>query len=402
MKGPGQDLYTPITNSNNAKDVTVCVGLVISGRLDSEKLLRGAFDLVAKWPLLGGSIVQNVRVYREAWPPSTQWMLMWKTSPWSFATGNKVDFRSRTVDKAVHEIFGVPFWEKSPAGLSYIHQATDSRAVDKLFHFDNYRAYDARIDGMVSIRATTLEDATLLGFRCSHYLVNAATLCEIIQAYCDILADRPIPELVWPPDSQPNQPLSDLVAIDGRDSKARHDPIPEDNLVTWADFNRIGAWAALPMLWTTIVTVLLSWLLKSYALEERFMYIPAITVEKMRAEAQRKVKGFARLSRLDVISAWFLKVIQTTLDIMWQWCWYRWRRQRSQAVLQTAMYLRARTQLVIGRHSLPRDPAATGWRTQPTRYLSAGKDSPSSRQVTLQTLQLAYDWKFLPAKILRL
>jgi len=169
---------------------------------------------------------------------------------------------------------------------------------------------------MVSIRATTLEDATLLGFRCSHYLVNAATLCEIIQAYCDILADRPIPELVWPPDSQPNQPLSDLVAIDGRDSKARHDPIPEDNLVTWADFNRIGAWAALPMLWTTIVTVLLSWLLKSYALEERFMYIPAITVEKMRAEAQRKVKGFARLSRLDVISAWFLKVIQTTLDIM--------------------------------------------------------------------------------------
>ena len=66
MKGPGQDLYTPITNSNNAKDVTVCVGLVISGRLDSEKLLRGAFDLVAKWPLLGGSISQNVRVYREA------------------------------------------------------------------------------------------------------------------------------------------------------------------------------------------------------------------------------------------------------------------------------------------------------------------------------------------------
>jgi hypothetical protein len=52
--------YSLLTVNNVTKDVTVFVGLVVSGILDSELLARKASELISLWPILGGELVTKV------------------------------------------------------------------------------------------------------------------------------------------------------------------------------------------------------------------------------------------------------------------------------------------------------------------------------------------------------
>lgn len=49
--------HSPKTSFVFAKDITNFVGLVINGVLDTGILERAAKDLIAQWPVLGGSLI---------------------------------------------------------------------------------------------------------------------------------------------------------------------------------------------------------------------------------------------------------------------------------------------------------------------------------------------------------
>lgn len=234
-------------------------------------------------------------------------MLTWNTSPWSFVTGKKVDIRSRKLEKSLREVLSPPCREAILNHNDTIRQYKNMDTDDILFHFDNYQPYNPGTDGLFSIRATELSNATLLGFRSSHYLVNAAALYEIIDAYCKILAGQAISDLIWPPDTRPGQPLSELVRV--ADDKEQKLHLSTNHFVSCEHFYRVGFWASLPLVFTMSLTTLLPWLFQHYTIEERFIYLPSSMIEKWRADAHFDLGPSPRISKLDVVTAWFLKVL---------------------------------------------------------------------------------------------
>lgn len=186
---------------------------------------------------------------------------------------------------------------------------------DTLFHFDSMRAFNRLNDTLFALRVTVLKDATLLGFRVAHHFCDGEGLYDIIKAYCDIIWDRPIPDLILPPDTK--VPLSSLVQ--GKDSLPEN--VDEDIRLPHPSKNfAFGFRSLLLVIGYIFLRLFAGWLGILPSSEWKYIHLPKGIVEGWRDECQKELdedasKGRLRegagveLTKNDVITAWFLKVI---------------------------------------------------------------------------------------------
>ncbi|KAE9368994.1 hypothetical protein N431DRAFT_547800 [Stipitochalara longipes BDJ] len=280
--------YSPKTTNPIAKDFTVFVGLVVNGVLDISILNAAAQELVHQWPILGGTLIR-------------------RTNPFSVEAGRTVDFKSRTVNKLLHDYFPVDF-NINESGVPIYKTQPQGNLADVCFHFDSLRPLNILPKNLLTIRVTSLNDATLLGFRVPHHMCDGESVYHVIKAYCDIIAGEKIKSLINPPDV--DLPLSKVLEKDSKfplPARLGNEDTqylqPSEKLLTgflpWAHYvgyavaNMTGAKLGLQQ--------------KS---DEKLIFLPRTLVETWRSECQKDLK-VPVLSKLDVITAWFL---QTSLS----------------------------------------------------------------------------------------
>jgi len=169
---------------------------------------------------------------------------------------------------------------------------------------------------LLAFRVTILKDASLLGFRIPHILADAESVHRILEAYASLISKptSKISKLVDPPDVI--HPLSELVKSDTGVKVPKGmgvEGIP--NLLIGESF-AIGlvAWC-----WFFFCFALKTFKLNLFKLtraQERFIYLPRTLVEKWKREGQKELDqqgrkgeiGVVKLSNLDMITAWILKV----------------------------------------------------------------------------------------------
>ncbi|KAF8988280.1 hypothetical protein BDQ17DRAFT_1334624 [Cyathus striatus] len=137
-----------------------------------------------------------------------RWKIITSTKPFSFTSGTIVDFKSRSLQRKLADVGLTPFTETSSSHPSFHAINTKS---DRLFHYDTLSNLPPP-PTLFALRVTTLEDATLLGFRFPHHLFDGQACYDVVHAYVSILSGRSIPQLIPPPDIDPSSPK----ALEGR------------------------------------------------------------------------------------------------------------------------------------------------------------------------------------------
>ncbi|RAL00063.1 uncharacterized protein BO80DRAFT_357626 [Aspergillus ibericus CBS 121593] len=270
----------------------VFTGLIIDARLDVNILRRTTAELVKAWPVLGG------KLYR-------------KDRPWALSTGSIVDFESREghQDLAYWTQRGIPPSAPRPT----IMDKLSPQELDDTFMFN----VPAKTTNVFLVRATMLRDATMLCFGLSHHLADGTASYDVIRAYCDLLAGRPIAALLLPPDSQGKR-LSDRVTpAKTSDPSVRRIGYAEH----LANFT-IGLWPVLLLLVSVAWNLLLRRLGLQEDLEERYVYLPAEWVGAVRKRALETLSMLpadpqprwdSQPTKNNIINAWFLKTIYSTV-----------------------------------------------------------------------------------------
>ncbi|KAI5776256.1 hypothetical protein EDC01DRAFT_715175 [Geopyxis carbonaria] len=289
------DQYSLLTNNNLTKDVTIFVGIVVSGVLNVEILESKAQELVTEWPLLGGKLVT-------------------KTVPYSFTTGDALDFKHRSIDLALEEFSPISFLdvEKTQDRPSYRDFSSGSSG-DELFHFESLKPLNLTVDTLFTLRVTLLKDATLLGFRMPHQLCDGQSVYDVVKAYSHLIAGKPISRIVLPPDVK--TPLSALV--EGSDS------LPENvrknaPFVHPAENFAVGVSPLVKYIGHALLGVASAKIGWGEGERERYIHLPGELVQTWRRECQEELDKAAlsgglgdgaglELTKNDVITAWFLK-----------------------------------------------------------------------------------------------
>ena len=191
--------------------------------------------------------------------------------------------------------------------------SAETGTTDDVIHFDSLSFSNLPPKTNFALRVTILNDATLLGFRIPHYLADGQSMFDVVKAYCDLVADRDILRLVPPPDIQ--MPLSQL-------TKSDLDPplinvVPEGvNICTADEVHTIGLWNRITRASGILLRHLTNGLFASRDFSERYIYLPKQLVLCWQSECQRQLEAAGlvevKLSKLDVIAAWYLKVIMYT------------------------------------------------------------------------------------------
>ncbi|KAF8990938.1 hypothetical protein BDQ17DRAFT_1313625 [Cyathus striatus] len=275
--------YTLLSNNNSTQQSSVFVGLVIYGILDASKLENAHKELVRLWPALGGQLVTSTR-------------------PYSFTSGDIVNFKSRFLSQKLSDVPLVAFTETS-ATVPTLHHIPNGS--DHLFHFDAMDKFPPP-DTLFALRVTVLLDATLLGFRFSHHLCDGQACFDTINAFCDIVNGRPIPKLIPPPDI--HSFLSEQVEGEDHLPPGVHpDPVRPEDSVT------VGLQGVVMYLAILILRMVMVRLGLREGDEERLIHLPGSFVAWLREECQYEIdaasedgKGL-QTSRNDVITAWLLK-----------------------------------------------------------------------------------------------
>ncbi|RDW58422.1 hypothetical protein BP5796_12352 [Coleophoma crateriformis] len=285
--------YVSRTNEANSKSTTVFVGIVVNGRLDIDLLRLKAQELVSQWPLLGGTVLT-------------------KTSPYTLAKGSHCDFKARTVDVDVSNY--IPFdFSVNTADLSSNMPwvSTEPSGVDSIIHFDTISTSELPPKANFTLRVTVLNDSTLLGFRMPHYLADAQSMFDVVKAYCDLIAGRQLPMLVTPPDVE--MPLSQLTNIDPQapSSILSIECLEKVKICAADEVHSLGLWNAIRTAFGVLFAHLAQGLLQSTDFSERYIYLPKDLVCRLQVECQEELErtGLAdvKLSKTDVIAAWYLK-----------------------------------------------------------------------------------------------
>lgn len=178
-----------------------------------------------------------------------------------------------------------------------------SSIPDSLFHFDapSKRASEP----IFALRITSLQDVTLLGFRCLHYIVDSQGMFDIVKAYSALISGNPIPTLVFPWDER-HDPMSKLVPVA---------ETPSQDPVLGLDGYQVGM---IPTLLTASY-MLWKWIKGGLGITEtpevRYIYIPQEWVSDIRKHAIKELAEndetrtiVADLTKQDILTAWFLKV----------------------------------------------------------------------------------------------
>lgn len=191
-----------------------------------------------------------------------------------------------------------------------------STIPSELFHFDSIQRFNFLPKNILAIRVTVLKDATLLGFRNPHLFFDADSTYQIIKAYSDIIAGKEIPTSVLLPDSPLSEILRDEVQfqlLDGVEVEGTPYLLPLEKL-------QLGLVPLLGTLADAAIKNLGSMLgISSMVSEGRFIHLPGTLVEQWKSECEAELgtgtSSTPKISKLDVVTAWFIKVSFQILNI---------------------------------------------------------------------------------------
>ncbi|OOF92014.1 hypothetical protein ASPCADRAFT_399421 [Aspergillus carbonarius ITEM 5010] len=231
-----------------------------------------------------------------------------KDRPWALSTGSTVDFDSR---QGLHDL---AYWtqrgiQPSAPGRPTIIEHLHPHELDETFIFN----VPKKPANVFLVRVTVLRDATMLCFGISHHLADGTASYDVIRAYCDLLAGRPIASLLLPPDSRGKR-LSDRITPAPGPEPPRRSIGYAEHLANFTT----GFGPILLLLASVAWNLLVRMLGLQEDLEERFVYLPADWVGAVRKRALDTLSMLPadpqprwdnQPTKNNIINAWFLKTI---------------------------------------------------------------------------------------------
>ncbi|KAJ5718942.1 hypothetical protein N7493_007397 [Penicillium malachiteum] len=281
------NLDSPVYTCRSANSLTnystIYVGLVVDCVLDSGILGEKAAELIAAWPILGGTLLKSMK-------------------PWSFTCGSTVDFASRTIDQLSSSY--LPFdWEHKDEPT--IIQSQQPSEIDEKFIFDIFNS-----NTNFRLRVTILVDATLLCFGIPHHICDGNDCYEVVQAFCNLLANKSIPRFALPPDAE-GICLSDTMTVKTEWTKRKYDLYYNNH----AENLDSGIFKLGRLLWRVLLATLAEKVGLAEKLTTKFIQVPGAWVDELRVKSQEDLEQSlpgVELTRNDVIAAWYLKTIYSS------------------------------------------------------------------------------------------
>ncbi|KAJ5887670.1 hypothetical protein N7495_007711 [Penicillium taxi] len=279
------DFNSPVYTCRSANSLTnystIYVGLVVDCVLDSAILGEKAAELVAAWPVLGGILLKN-------------------TKPWSFTCGATVDFAARTVDQSLSSYLSLDWEYKNEPTIL---QTEEPSEVDKKFIFDI--CFNSTT--IFKLRVTTLTDTTLLCFGITHHLCDGTDCYEVVQAFCNLLSNKPIPRFVLPPDAE-DILLSHTMTVKAKCTEEESNIYYKNH----AENLDSGIFKLGRLLWRVLLTNIAEKLMLAERLTTKFIHVPGSWVDELRAKSQVELHQSStdiEITRNDILAAWYLKTI---------------------------------------------------------------------------------------------
>ncbi|RFU25551.1 hypothetical protein B7463_g10788, partial [Scytalidium lignicola] len=301
MQFPQSPFYSQ-SNDKLTKETVIYLTLVIRGRLDPDVLHRKALELVAHWPILGGS-------------------LDLKSSPYSISKGSECDFRVRELRASTLSKYSsflgnmIKTRDMVRSGTKpWAPDTTSDSSLDDIAHFNSISRAASPPTSIFTLRVTILDDATIFGFRVPHYVTDGTGLYEIVKAYSNIVAGNSVQKLIPPPDI--NVPISQCIRNDGDQNIIFSELLSQDVSICKADeIHTRGIWPAIKQAVNILIHNYASFL-QGMSFSNGYVYLPREFISELHNQCQKEVSVVNRsssdgeiiLSKLDVLVAWFLKV----------------------------------------------------------------------------------------------
>ncbi|RDW67464.1 uncharacterized protein DSM5745_09330 [Aspergillus mulundensis] len=259
----------------------VNIGLVVDDVLDPAVLLEKWTQLIRSSPVMGG-------------------LLESKTETRRLIRGSLVDFDSRILNDTLNSI--LPFSWHGQSRPSTLHENVSD--IDDKFLFNP--TYNPK--PVCLLRATILNDATILCFSFVHSLFDGQSCFDIIHFFCDLLSDKPIPKLALSPDMTGIR-MSELIRETTISDEEPRMP-REDVFIT----SRLGQ---LKLYAKALVETTVELFTRSEKLTQRLIHLPGAWVDEVRASAQKELDmddeyPGVRLTRNDIIAALYLKMVYSS------------------------------------------------------------------------------------------
>ncbi|KAF3941541.1 hypothetical protein ABW19_dt0203933 [Dactylella cylindrospora] len=288
--------YTLKTNDPLAQDCVTIVCFSISGRLDVNILEQKHKEMVANWPVLGGELLTS-------------------TTPYQMSTGKTVDFKHRTINSKLkdvvpmdHELSTEEVEGTEPLVRPY-RTGEGILSVPELA-FDTVSTLNLKVGTLFALRATILEDATILAFKFSHFFLDGEGYYQVIRQYNNLLRGKQMPKGVPPPCIE--TPMSrlisgvDTIATSDLDSGGREFTKNCWQIGLGTFVRAIGRY-----MWDEIAPM--------FGLGtrgvEKHVYLPQKMISELQIACQNEVDQLSSgedrvlISKNDVVSAWCLKRI---------------------------------------------------------------------------------------------
>lgn len=292
---PSSSYPTHALDNTYIKTCTLFIGLAVQGRLSTSILHEKAFRLISKWPELGGHLDTSTT------PPTIH------PDP----TGSHLDFKSRRLDGTRLADSGIPLGYHNHPGVNEgkpEYHNVETRKMEDLFHFDamDWTGLGRPPTGILGLRVTVLDDATLLGFRLPHSFSDAEGAYEILSAFASSVGgNENIPNTrIRPP--KVSAELASL-PVDSVDPVPKSDD--EGFVQHSANDFRVGVTGFLNYIVRGLVCGISEAVFARKQPRHKMIRLPAAYV----TELKRSVQEFSEMNEFavstgDVISAWLLKV----------------------------------------------------------------------------------------------
>lgn len=216
-----------------------------------------------------------------------------------------LNFKARTIASTLADYFPIDFNVSETDRPSY-HNC--GAGVDEVFHFDSIKRLYLPGSDVFDIRVTVLNDATLIAFRVSHYICDAQSIYTIAEAYCNLIAGKPIPDLVLPTICQIPPELSPDMRTQPTTFSTGSALVLSTN-----DMHTVGA--VIFIRWVILCLIQAVW--ETFGLpnspKEGYIFVPDDIVNRWRDDCQHGLdntsdQSSVRLSKLDVLVAWHFQV----------------------------------------------------------------------------------------------
>ncbi|EPS41624.1 hypothetical protein H072_4498 [Dactylellina haptotyla CBS 200.50] len=293
--------YTLKTNEPLAQDCVTVVCLGVSGRLDVGFLKEKHGELVQRWPVLGG-------------------LLVTKQSPYSMTTGDNVDFEHREIDSKLIDVAPVDFElskherEGDKPVIRPYRTGKQYLTVPDLY-FGAVSTLNITVGTLFAIRVTLLQDATIIAFKFSHFFIDGQGCYDVIEQYNNLLWGKQVPRAVPPPGI--HKKLSEMIS--GHDTM----PVEPPEKGGWEynrNFLQVGSFGLVSTIAQTILSDYSAKIGLTEPVIEKHIYLPPRFIEMLQESCQMEINDLRiggeekiKLSKMDVINAWWLKRIYSNL-----------------------------------------------------------------------------------------